>query len=88
MRTYLPVTDPGRPCGFRLVARRVSYPFNVEAVGPDRRLHRFAVRQAKGNLYTGRFVPKRAGVWTIRVTNFGPSYPRCSGSLIRFRVSR
>jgi hypothetical protein len=88
IRTYLPVTDPGRRCGFRLVARRVSYPFNVEAVGPDRRLHRLAVRQAKGNLYTGRLVPRVAGIWTIRITNFGTANPRCNGSRIRFRVSR
>lgn len=88
IRTYTPVTDPSRRCGFRLVARRVSYPFNIQAVGPDRKLHRIRVKQGRGNLYSGRFVPTRAGAWTIRVTNFGPSYPRCSGSQISFRVFR
>ena len=88
IRTYIPVTDPSRRCGFRLVARRVSYPFNVQAVGPDRKLHRIRVRQGKTNVYAGRFVPRVAGTWTIRVTNFGPTYPRCSGAQIRFRVSR
>jgi hypothetical protein len=88
IRTYVPVTDPSRSCGFRLVARRVSYPFNVQAVGPDRKLHRIRVRQGKSNVYAGRFVPRAAGRWTIRVVNFGPAYSRCSGALIRFRVSR
>jgi hypothetical protein len=87
IRTYVPVTDASRPCGFRLVARRISYPFNVQAVGPDRRLHRIRVERARGNVYSGRFVPRRTGAWTIRVANFAPGYSRCSGSLIRFRVS-
>lgn len=87
IRTYIPVVDASRSCGFRLVARRISYPFNVQAVGPDRRLHRIRVKQARGNVYMGRFVPTLAGRWTIRVTNFAPDYSRCSGSRIQFRVS-
>ena len=88
IRTYAPIVDRTRRCGYRLVARRVSYPFRVQAVGPNRVIHRVRVRQARGNLYVGHFVPLLAGRWTIRVANFGPSYPACSGSVIRFRVSK
>jgi hypothetical protein len=88
IRTYAPLADPSRRCGYRLKPWRIAYPFNVQAVGPDRKLHRIRVKQGRGNLYAGQFVPTRAGAWTIRVTNFGPSYARCSGSQISFRVFR
>ena len=88
IRTYAPLVDRTRRCGYRLVAWRVSYPFKVQAVGPNRAIHRVRVRQARGNLYVGRFVPRLPGRWTIRVANFGPGYPACSGSVIRFRVSK
>jgi hypothetical protein len=88
VRTYAPLVDRARRCGYRLRAWRVSYPFKVQAVGPNRAIHRVRVRQARGNLYVGRFVPRLPGRWTIRVANFGPSYPACSGSVIRFRVSK
>ena len=88
LRTYVPVTDPSRRCGYRAAARRISYPFRVQAVGPDHAIHRIRVRQARGNLYLGRFTPRLAGSWVVRVANFAPDYPRCSGSLIRFTVAR
>ena len=88
IRTYAPMADPSRRCGYRPVAWRISYPFRVQAVGPDHAIHDIRVRQARGNLYLGRFTPRLAGSWVVRVANFAPDYPRCSGSLIRFKVTR
>ena len=88
IRTYAPIADRSRHCGYRLKPWRVTYPFKVQAVGPNNVVHRIRVRQAVGNLYVGHLVPKLPGRWTIRVTNFGPSYPPCSGGLIKFRVAR
>ncbi len=82
------MADPSRRCGYRPVAWRISYPFRVQAVGPDHAIHHIRVRQARGNLYLGRFTPRLAGSWVVRVANFAPDYPRCSGSLIRFKVTR
>jgi len=86
IRTYAPIADRTRRCGYRLAPWRVSYPFKVQAVGPNHVVHRVRVRQARGNLYLGHLVPRLAGRWTIRVANFGPSYPPCSGSRLRFSV--
>ena len=87
IRTYAPLADRSRRCGYRLRPWRVSYPFKVQAVGPNQVVHPVRVRQGRANLYAGRLVPRLPGRWTIRITNFGPSYPPCSGGRIRFKVS-
>jgi hypothetical protein len=88
LRTYVPFKAEGRPCDLRLQPWRLRYPFRVEAVSPKDEIIRVHVRQGKSNRYIGRFRPGVAGTWTIRVTNFGPRYNRCSGGLLRFRVRR
>src|SRR5439155_3528110 len=74
LRTYAPFAAPERPCGFRLRPWRVRYPFRVEALNPRGRVLRTAVRQRGSNRYVGRLRPRIAGIWKIRVTNFGPRY--------------
>jgi hypothetical protein len=51
------------------------------------------MRQAAGNLYIGRFrVPRKRGEWKIEVLNFteyaAGAYNACSGTILRFRVTR
>jgi len=88
LRTYAPLAAPERPCGFRLRPWRVRYPFRVEALNPRGKVLRIAVWQGRSNRYVGRLRPRLAGVWKIKVTNFGPRYNSCSGGLLRFRVRR
>jgi hypothetical protein len=82
LRTYTPYPD-----GLR--ARRItSYPFRVQAVAPTGRIYRVVIRPALGNRWVGSFWFPMKGIWTIRVTNFGPQYAEGCGEVLRVRVAR
>ena len=87
LRTYAPVVDRTRRCGFRPVPRPVTYPFRAEAVAPGGRVVTLHFRRAPANLYTARLKVDVPGRWTVRVTNFGPRYDPCSGAVLRFRAA-
>ena len=89
LRTFAPVVDRTKPCGFRLVPYRVSYPFRVEAIAPGGTRRAVRVRQVQGNLYAGTVRVARRGLWKVRVLNFVTAHQRvdpCSGAVLRFRV--
>jgi hypothetical protein len=87
LRTFAPVSDPTQPCGFRRTPLRVHYPFRVDAEAPDANHYAIRVVQREDNLYVGRLRVCVAGRWTIRVTNYAPSYEPCSGGVLRFLVA-
>jgi hypothetical protein len=64
-----------------------DYPFRVEAVSPSSRVHRVVVRlSADVYAWRGSFRFTQQGSWTLRVTNFGPAYPKGCAEVHRVRV--
>jgi hypothetical protein len=82
LRTYAPYSDGLRPWRVR------SYPFRVEAVAPTGRVFRVVVRPERANRWVGSFWFPTRGYWIIRVTNFGPSYPKGCAEVLRVRVAK
>ena len=81
--TYL--RADGTCCRLRPAA--VRYPFRVEAVSPSGRVFRVVVRRVKSYLWSGSFVFRRAGRWTVRAPQWGPRYRRHYGARPRLDVS-
>lgn len=82
LRTYAPYSDELRPW------RVLDYPFRVQAVAPTGRVFRVAIRPERANRWIGFFRFAMKGTWIIRVTNFGPSYPKGCGEVLRVRVAK
>lgn len=80
LRTYAPYPDGLRPW---IVT---GYPFRVRAVAPNGRVYRVSIRPGHANLWAGSFSFPVRGVWTVRVDNFGPRYPKGCGETLRLRI--
>lgn len=80
LRTYAPYPDGLRPW---IVTR---YPFRVRAVAPNGRVYRLSIRPGQDNLWVGSFTFPLRGMWTIRVDNFAPRYPKGCGEILRLRI--
>ena len=82
IKTFYPIADGGlEPWIVR------GYPFRVEAVSPRGRILRIKVKRSSDPYaWRGTLRFNAVGVWTIRVTNFGPSYTAGCGELLRVRV--
>lgn len=64
-----------------------DYPFRVEAVSPRYKKFRVAVRASRNPyVWRGVFRFPSAGVWRLRVRNFGPRYEAGCGEELRLRV--
>ena len=64
-----------------------GYPFRVEAVSPRGKAFRVSVKPSRNpHAWRGAFRFASAGMWTVRVTNFGPSYSRGCGEELHVRV--
>jgi hypothetical protein len=64
----------------------VSYPFKVQAVSPTGRVTRIAVKRTKNrHVWSGRFLFRTEGRWTLRAPQWGPRYSRQYGA--RPRIS-
>ena len=65
-----------------------AYPFKVEAVGPNGRVHRVRIRRtANRYLWSGVFRFGAAGRWVIRAPQWGPRYSRNYGARPRIAVT-
>jgi hypothetical protein len=51
-----------------------DYPFRVELAAPDGSTNPLPMRNSAA-LWTGSFIPDRAGQWSVRVTNFEAGLP-------------
>lgn len=83
LRTFIPLANGElEPWEVR------DYPFRVQAVSPAGRVYRVAMEPSQSDPYAwaGSFRFPRRGTWTIRVTNFAPSYPKACGAVLRVRV--
>ncbi|MBA3401658.1 MAG: hypothetical protein H0U05_06675 [Actinobacteria bacterium] len=82
MKTFVPLVGGGlQPWIVR------GYPFRVEAVSARGQALRVKVKPSR-NPYAWRGVLRfpQAGVWTVRVRNFGPRYQAGCGEELRVRV--
>jgi hypothetical protein len=87
LRPYWTKYRPDGTC-CRLEPADVRYPFRVEAVSPTGRVVRVTVRRtANRYLWTGRFVFRSKGRWTLRAPQWGPRYSRQYGARPRISFS-
>jgi hypothetical protein len=87
LRPYWTKYRPDGTC-CRLEPAAVRYPFRVEAVSPTGRVVRVTVRRTSNRyLWTGRFVFRSKGRWTLRAPQWGPSYSRHYGARPRISFS-
>jgi hypothetical protein len=88
LRPYYPyLREDGSCC--RLVPVDIDYPFRVEARSPSGVVSRIRVVRDQSRLvWSGELLVRQAGLWEIRVTNWGPRYSTEAGGRprIRFRV--
>ncbi len=76
----------GSCCVLRPAA--VTYPFQVEAVAPNGRVHRVSIRRTtKRYLWSAAFRFRAAGRWVIRAPQWGPRYSRNFGARPRIPVT-
>jgi len=65
-----------------------SYPFKVEAVAPNGRVHRVRIRRTTNRyLWSAVFRFPTAGRWVIRAPQWGPLYSRNFGAKPRIAVT-
>ena len=65
-----------------------SYPFKVEAVAPNGRVHRVRIRRTTNRyLWSAVFRFPKAGRWVIRAPQWGPRYSRNFGAKPRIAVT-
>ncbi len=86
LRTFLPFTRADGSCCDLKDGGPKRYPFRVEAVSPRGKVARIRVRHASSYVWRGAFRFPSGGRWTLRVTNFGPTYEHSAGARPRITV--
>ena len=87
LRPYWTYKRPDGSCCV-LKPSSASYPFKVEAVAPNGRVHRVRIRRTTNRyLWSAKFRFATAGRWVIRAPQWGPRYSRNFGARPRIAVS-